>query len=568
MSIETSYRRWLDSPLVSASDKALLKAMPQEEINEAFFKDLEFGTAGMRGIIGPGTNRMNLFTVRKATVGFALYVLEKYPDAATRGVAISHDNRHMSHEFTLDIAHALNLYGIKAYIFESLRPTPELSFAVRKLHCVGGIIITASHNPKEYNGYKVYDENGCQLVPEKIDRLVAIIAGLPNELAVEIRPRPVPGKTVILDSSIDDEYIALVESTQVNPTLKKDDFKIVFSPQHGTSYQIAMRIFKDTGYHVFPVISQCDPDPDFKGTLSPNPEDPRAYIEAIALAKKEQAHIIVMNDPDADRVGVAYLSSKGTYEIFTGNQSGALLVDYLLSERKRQGLLSKNGAFYDTIVTSSLGRTIAQSFGLKTQSFLTGFKFIGDQIAKNEAMPNGPHFEFGYEESYGCLAAPFARDKDGLQALLLYCEMGLFHFLKNEPLDVAYDHLQERFGFHQDTLYSIEFKGPQGAATMSALMTALRERPLKQIGGFSVTRMEDYLKGLAYENGKTFPIDLPSSDVIKVFLSDGSSIAVRPSGTEPKCKFYYGAVGKTKAEVQGKPAIFHAELGKLYGFNH
>ncbi len=566
MSIETSYQHWLQSPLVSADDKQRLKAMSQDEKNEAFFKDLEFGTAGMRGILGPGTNRMNLFTVRKATVGFAHYLLEKYPDAPTRGVAISHDNRHMSREFTLDIAHTLNGFGIRAYIFDALRPTPELSFAVRQLNCVGGIIITASHNPKEYNGYKVYDENGCQLVPEKIDRLVELIAALPSELDVVVPTQPTKAKTMTLNGTLDDQYVDLVKSTQVNPDLPKHDFKIVFTPQHGTAYTLGMRLFKETGYHVFPVLSQCSPDPDFKGTLSPNPEDPRAYIEAIALAQQTQAHLIVMNDPDADRVGVAYRSSKGTYEIFTGNQSGALLVDYLLSQRKAQGLLSKNGAFYDTIVTSSLGRKIAQSYGLKTQSFLTGFKFIGDQIAKNEAMKDGPTFEFGYEESYGCLAKSFARDKDGLQALLLYCEMGLFHFLHNEPLDVAYDHLQQRFGYHQDTLFSMEFKGPQGAATMAALMKALRERPLTSINGCKVVRMEDYERRIALENGKTTPIDLPPSDVIKFFLDDGSSIAVRPSGTEPKCKFYYGAVGKTKAEVSGKPAKLHQELGQRYGF--
>ncbi|MCX5775811.1 MAG: phospho-sugar mutase [Firmicutes bacterium] len=563
MSIESSYERWLLSPRVDQTSKDELRKMSVEEKNDAFFKDVEFGTAGMRGLLGPGTNRMNVFTVRKATIGFAKYVIEKYPDARLRGVAISHDNRHMSRAFTLDIARTLNLFGIKAYIFDSLRPTPELSFAVRHLNAVGGIIITASHNPKEYNGYKVYDENGCQLVPYRIDRLVEIIASLKNELEVEVEHYRPYGKTITLGKEIDDEYIRLVEAIQINPQLDKKGFKIVFTPQHGTSYMPAMRIFKDTGYEVYPVLSQCDPDPDFSGTLSPNPEDKRAYIEPIKLAEKIGGNLIVMNDPDADRVGVAYLSSKGTYELFTGNESGALLIDYVLGQRKAKGLLSKNGILYNTIVTSSLGTAIAQSYGVKVQSLLTGFKFIGDQIALNEKI-GGPHFEFGYEESYGCLIAPFCRDKDGLQAILLYCEMALFHFRHGKTLDQVMEELQQKFGYHYDCQFSIEFKGPEGAQLMSQLMVALREKPLDEILGRKVVRREDYLQSLAYENGKTEAIHLPKSDVMKIFLDDETTIAVRPSGTEPKCKFYYGAVGTDRTATKEKPAALHAALCQIY----
>lgn len=564
MSIESSYQRWLNSPRVDQNSKDVLRKMSIEEKSDAFFKDLEFGTAGMRGLLGPGTNRMNIFTVRKATIGFAKYVLEKFPDARTRGVAISHDNRHMSRAFTLDIAKTLNLFGIKAYIFDSLRPTPELSFAVRYLGACGGIIITASHNPKEYNGYKVYDENGCQLVPYRIDRLVEIISGLKNELEAEIEEHKPYGKTITLPEKVDDEYIRLVESIQLNPQLDKKGFKIIFSPQHGTSYVPAMRIFKDTGYEIYPVESQCSPDPDFSGTLSPNPEDPRAYIEAIKQASQIGGHLIVMNDPDADRVGVAYLSSKGTYELFTGNESGALLIDYVLGQRKAKGLLSKNGILYNTIVTSSLGTAIAKSYGVKVESFLTGFKFIGDQIAQYEKN-GGPHFEFGYEESYGCLVAPFARDKDGLQAILLYCEMALYHFRHGKTLDQAMDELQKKFGYHVDRLYSIFFKGPEGAADMDRLMADMRSRPLNEILGHKVIRTEDYKTSIATEAGQSTAITLPTSDVLKIYLDDGSTISVRPSGTEPKCKFYYGAVGNDRSAADEKPAKYHHELCRIYG---
>jgi len=400
-------------------------------------------------------------------------------------------------------------------------------------------------------------------VPYRIDRLVEIIASLKNELEVEVEHSKPLGKTITLSKDIDNEYIRLVEAIQINPQLDKKGFKIVFTPQHGTSYMPAMRIFNDTGYEVYPVLSQCEPDPDFSGTLSPNPEDERAYIEPIKLAEKIGGHLIVMNDPDADRVGVAYLSRKGTYELFTGNESGALLIDYVLGQRKAKGLLSKNGIMYNTVVTSSLGTAIALSYGVKVQSFLTGFKYIGDQIALNEKI-GGPHFEFGYEESYGCLVAPFCRDKDGLQAILLYCEMALYHFRNGKTLDMVMEELQQKFGYHVDRLYSIEFKGPEGAELMNQLMVNMREKPLTEINGQKVVRREDYFLSLAYENGKTEPINLPKSDVIKMYLEDGTTIAVRPSGTEPKCKFYYGAVGNDRTAVNEKPLSLHKALCKIY----
>ena len=558
---EQNYQRWLNSPKVSEETKQELRKMNQAQIDDAFFKDVEFGTAGMRGVLGPGTNRLNSFTVTKATVGFAQYLLEKFPNAKEMGVVISHDNRHQSREFTLLSAKVLNDFGIKAYIFDALRPTPELSFAVRYLKACGGIMITASHNPKEYNGYKVYDETGCQLVPEKISRLLELIAALPNELDAEYKKADKLGETVMLDNKVDDEYVRLCESIAINKDLDKSNFKIVFTPNHGTSYVPSMRIFKDLGYDIVPVLSQCNPDPDFSGTLSPNPEDPRSYIEGLKLAKEVGAKLLVMTDPDGDRVGLGYLASDGTYQTFTGNQSAAILLDYILSERKKKGLLSNNGVMYNTIVTSSLGKEVASYYGVKTEQFLTGFKFIGNRIDHYEKLGNGPHFEFGYEESYGCLVAPFARDKDGCQAILLYCEMALYYDRLGKPLDVVWDELQQRFGYHLDIAYSIEFKGSTGQQAMDNLMDGLHKAPLKELSGVKVIRVEDYNKQEAYEAGKVEKINLPKSNVVKLFFENGNTITVRPSGTEPKVKFYIGMKSKTKLDKSQADKLYE-ELKK------
>ena len=564
MRINDNYQRWLNSPIVSDEMKAILKKMTKEEIDDAFFKDVEFGTAGMRGILGPGTNRLNIFTVRRATVGFALYLLEKFPEAKTQGVVISHDNRHQSRSFTLLSAQVLNDFGINTYIFDSLRPTPELSFAVRHLKTCAGIMITASHNPKNYNGYKVYDETGCQLVPEKINRLVDLINSLPNELNVEYSPVAPRGVNHVLDNFIDDIYVDLVKKISLNPNLPKKGFKIVFTPNHGTSYVNAMRIFKDLGYDVVPVLSQVEPDPDFSGTLSPNPEDPRSYIEPIKLAKEIGAQLAVMTDPDGDRVGLAYLASDGTYQTFTGNQSAAMLIDYLFSQRKKKNLLSKNGVMYTTVVTSSLGKEVAESYGVKVEEFLTGFKFIGNRIDYYEKN-GGPHFEFGYEESYGCLIAPFARDKDGCQAILLYCEMALFYHLQGKALDVVWKELNERFGWHVDKIFSIEFTGSTGFASMNKLMSRLHDNPPSELDGVPVVKIEDYQKQISIVGKKETPISLPQSDLVKLFFADGNTICVRPSGTEPKVKFYFGIVGKDQRTAEEKPDILYKHFKELLG---
>lgn len=562
---ERNFERWLNSPRLSDEEKQELLKMSDQEKDDAFFQNIEFGTAGMRGILGLGTNRMNVYTVKKATIAFALYLLEKFPNAKEAGVVISHDNRHMSREFTLLSSKILNEMGLETYIFDSLRPTPELSFAVRELHTVGGIMITASHNPKEYNGYKVYDENGAQLVPEKIKRLLEIIDEIPDELSINVKVDEHPGHETVLSHVIDDKYVELVESIQIHPELSKDDFKVVFTPNHGTSYLNGMRVFKELGYHVIPVTSQCDPDPDFKGTLSPNPEDKRAFIEPIKVAKAHDADLIVMNDPDGDRCGLACKMPDGEYRLFTGNESGALLIHYIMSERQKMGTMPKKGIMYDTIVTSDLGRKIARSFDVEVKSFLTGFKYIGNQLHYDEIMPNRPTFLFGYEESYGCLIKPFVRDKDGLQAILLYSEMALFYKKQGMSIYDALIKVQKEYGYHYDFVDSLYFEGSEGTAMMKKLMDDLHYHAPRAINGIKIIQIDDYLLQKSFDliDNREKPLGLDKSDVIKIFLADDSWIAVRPSGTEPKCKFYIEVVGDKDSLKEKAEGLYHSLKGIL-----
>ncbi len=563
--IELEYQTWLNSPIVSEDMKEILRNMSQAEKEDAFFKNVEFGTAGMRGVLGPGTNRLNVYSIRKVTVAFAMYLLKTFPNAKKEGVVISHDNRHCSREFTLLSAEVLNDFGIDTFIFDSLRPTPELSFAVRYMKAIGGVMITASHNPKEHNGYKVYDETGCQLVPDKISRLVEIIGELPNELEVEYTPIAKTAQVITLGNDVDDEYVKLCESITLNNDLDKKGFKIVFTPNHGTSYVNAMRVYKDLGYEVYPVLKQCDPDPDFSGTLSPNPEDQRSYIEPIKLAKEIGAQLVVMTDPDGDRCGLAFRDKNGEYQTLTGNQSAAMLIDYIFMVRKERGILHKNGVMYNTIVTSSLGEAVASSYGIKTEQFLTGFKFIGNRIDYYEKLGDGPFFEFGYEESYGCLIAPFARDKDGIQAILMYSEMALYYYRHGKTLDVVWEELGQRFGYHEDRCFSIMFEGSAGDSQMKALMSGLRENPFIKMNGKKPFKVSDYQLSVTKENGKETKIDLPKSNVIKLYFEDGTTIAVRPSGTEAKVKFYIGVVGTSLKDAESKPAKIYEELKKVLG---
>ena len=564
MDIMQNYQRWLDSPRVSEEDKAKLRAFSPRERDDAFFKNAEFGTGGMRGVLGPGTNRINVHTIGRVTVGFGLYLKKHLGEKATAmGVAISHDNRFYSREFTLLSADILAKMGFKVYIFDMLRATPELSFAVREKGCAGGIMITASHNPKEYNGYKVYDEKGCQLIPELVDEMLAILDTLKDELSFEIPEASVKGEVEVLGPEIDEKYYELVKKTQVHPEFDKKGFKVVYSPQHGASYEGAMAVFTSLGYEIIPVKEQCVHDPNFGATESPNPEVGKAWTLPLEYARKEHADLVVMTDPDGDRCGLAYLGKDGEYHRLTGNESAALLADYLLSEKKKMGVLPENPVMYDTIVSSSLAREVAQSYGVKVESFLTGFKFIGSRIGYYEDRGDGPTFVFGYEESYGCLLAPFVRDKDGIQAILLYTEMTLFHHRHDRDLGEALEDLFHRFGYRLATTKDIYFEGMDGNAKMKALMARLHEKPLVSFCGVEVAKIGDYKKQVMFDltGGKDEPIlGLPVSDVVKYFLKDNSTICVRPSGTEPKVKFYIEVVSAKEDGLKEKAESFFEDL--------
>ena len=563
MKIEEKIQKWKNSNL-PIDLKNQLESMSDEELYDAFYTSLEFGTAGIRGVLGPGSNRLNIFVVRKATVGFAQYLLENIENAKERGVVISHDNRLYSREFTLEIAKVFSSYGINTFIFDDLRPTPELSFAVRKLHAAGGVMITASHNPKEYNGYKVYDEEGCQLTPEKIKPLLKIIGELGDEIDIGYGNCQEQGIIKVLDKEIDDDYTNHVLSIQLNKDVSKENFKIVFSPQHGTSLERAKEIFDSLKYDVTYVEEQCSHDPLFSNTKSPNPEMMEAFELSLEYAKKVDADLILNTDPDADRIGIAFKNKNGSYELFNGNQTGALLINYILSQRKEKNLLKPNSVIFDTVVTSSLGKNIAKYYNVETESVLTGFKFIGDKIYQYEHSLE-KHFEFGYEESYGCLIAPFVRDKDSLQALLMICEMTNFYLKQGKTLDVVLDEVMEKVGYYEDKTYSIFFEGEDGKNKMCSILDSLRNNPIKSFYNQKVVKYEDYLNKVRYDftSFKQEIINLPSTNLIKIYLEDNSSIAIRPSGTEPKCKFYFSSVGKSHEEVNGKSEKMFNELKKF-----
>ncbi len=563
--VEQKYQKWLKADLPEDLREELQK-MNESEINDAFYTDLEFGTAGIRGVLGPGSNRLNVFIIRKVTYGYAKFLLSTYVDARTRGVVISHDNRLYSREFTLEAAKMLSSFGIKTYIFDALRATPELSFAVRKTHACGGIMITASHNPKEYNGYKVYDEEGCQLVPEKIKPYIDIIATLPSEVDIKFENYEPKGEIITLGEDVDRDYIDHVKGILLQPELDKKGFKIVFTPQHGASLEVAQKLFDELGYDVTYVKEQCVHDPLFGATKSPNPELKEAYELPNAYAKKVDADIIMMTDPDADRCGIAVKDRNGEYIMMTGNETGAILIDYVFKMRKAKGLLHKNGILLQSVVTSTFGEEVAKSYGIHVESVLTGFKYIGEKIHEYE-LNHKYEYEFGYEESYGYLLSPFARDKDSLQALTMIAEMANYYRLQGKNLLEVYEELEKKFSYHLDKLYSIYFEGQNGKKKMDEIMAGLRTSPVKELNGVKLTKLEDYKssKVLDRDGKEVGKIELPTTDMIKLYFEDGTSIAVRPSGTEPKCKFYYGVKGTSKEEVNAKPDAFHEDILKYIG---
>jgi len=560
---ETQYQKWINEPTLDIKLKEQLLNLTEKEKEDCFFKQIEFGTAGMRGLMGPGCNRMNIYTIRKANVGFARYIVANGETAKNQGVAIGYDNRHMSYEFAMESANILASFGIKVYVFESLRPTPELSFAVRPLGCFGGIVITASHNPKEYNGYKLYDHRGCQLIPELIDQVIANINEINDELSIKARPTPEQLANIqMLGQEMDDLYLAKVKSIQLYPDSKKT-VKIIFTPQHGTAKEGVCQIFDDLGYDYILVKEQAEPDPNFSGTKSPNPEETVAYEEGINYAKKYNADIVLSTDPDADRVGVV-VKHRGEYQLISGNQTGSLLIEYICSSLQHLNRLPKNGVIFNTVVTSDLGEKIANHYGVQVEKTLTGFKFIGEKIAKYEVNQEKT-FVFGYEESYGSLTQPFVRDKDALQACLIIAEAANYYQEQGKTLIDVLDELYEQYGTYYETQDSITLSGADGITKLNALLHALREQVPVTLGNMMVNAYEDYGSLIRVQDDKVIPlIGFTTSDVLKYYLSDGSWVAIRPSGTEPKCKFYYCIKGEGMADCIAKKQRIAQSLKAYY----
>lgn len=569
------YEKWLAFEALHGDIRAELEAIRDNpaEIQDRFYKSLEFGTGGMRGVIGAGTNRMNVYTVRKATEGLARYLLKQGEETKARGVAIAYDCRHKSPEFADEAALVLARHGIKAYVFDALRPTPELSFAVRELGAAAGIVITASHNPPEYNGYKVYGPDGGQVVPRVANAIIAETKRVTNELAIqamEKRAAAAEGLYVTIGEDIDQKYQTHLQSVALNPAViraQADDLRIVYTPLHGTGRVPVVTGLANLGFkHVHVVEAQAAPDPEFSTVSSPNPEEHAAFEKAIALGSRVGADILLATDPDTDRVGAAVKDDSGQYIVLTGNQLGALLLEYILSERERQGTLPANGVVLKTIVTSEMGRAIASRYGLPTIDTLTGFKYIGEKI--HEFSQTGEHtFLFGYEESYGYLLADFARDKDGVQVCLMAAEMAAFYKAKGRTLYEQLQQLYCTYGHYREDLISLTFPGKAGAAKIAAMLDRLRQDPPQELAGQPVTAAEDYLQGVRRHmpDGRTEGTGLPQENVLRYILADESWFCIRPSGTEPKVKLYVAAKGETAAEAAQKLAALRQAAEAIAG---
>lgn len=560
--VEERYEKWVSHPNLDPRYKDELNNMDAQEKNDAFYTLIEFGTAGMRGLLGPGTNRINIHTIRKATQGYANYIKKAGEAACKAGIAIGYDNRHMSKEFAFDCADLLAKNNIVSYVFESLRPTPELSFAVRHLHCFGGIMITASHNPKEYNGYKLYDDKGCQLVPALAGQVIDEVNAIEDELAIDANCTDKQKKLVtVIGKDVDEEYYKNVLSIQLNPDVKKD-IKIVFSPEHGTANIPVQEVYKRAGYTCIPVVEQCTPDPDFSNTPTPNPEQPGAYELALKYARENDADVILVCDPDADRMGVG-VKHNGDYVVLTGNQSGSVEIEYICSQLKEKGLMPENPVMFNTVVTSDLGEKVAADYGVETEKTLTGFKFIGEKVAKYE-VTHEKNYVFGYEESYGSLIKPFVRDKDAPQACLMLAEAASFYKQQGKDLVDVLDSLYERHGTYEESQVALTLSGEAGANRIKEILADLRKEAPTEINGSKVVRSEDY-KECTIREGDTVTelTGFTKSDVLKYYLEDGSWIAVRPSGTEPKCKFYYCIKGNSKEDAHEKTVAYQQAMKEL-----
>lgn len=529
MDYKAEYQRWLDKGAMTDEIKAL---KDEKEIEECFYKDLKFGTGGIRAIMGPGPNKLNIYTVRKNTEGYARFIESYGNEAKSKGIVIAYDNRNHSREFAVEAAKVLATHDIHVYLFESLRPTPELSFAVRYLHAQGGIVITASHNPPEYNGYKTYDHHGCQSVPRDTDVIIEYINSIEDILDIKT-DEDKSSNIEYIGIEVDEAYYKELETVQEKPEISKD-IKVVYTPLHGTGNIPVRTMLNRLGYTVFPVGEQCIPDPLFSRTASPNPENRKSFEKAITLAKKVDADLIVATDPDCDRLGIV-VKHQDQYVYMTGNQTGAVLLEYLLSTKKEKGILPDNGIIFDTIVTASLGAKVAEKYRVEVESTLTGFKFIGDKIREYKGRKT---FLFGYEESYGYMIKDFTRDKDGVQSTILICEACQYYKDQGKTLVDVLNELYDEFGYLEDIQENETLPGIEGQKRIEEIINQFRYEDIKEIEGRKVIAKEDYKLSVRYdENGET-PLTLPKSNVIKLFLEDGSWIVVRPSGNEPKIKYY------------------------------
>ena len=554
MDYQKRYREWLENDYFDADTKAELTAIKENdnEIKERFYKDLEFGTAGLRGVIGAGTNRMNIYTVRKATQGLANYILKN--GAEGRGVAIAYDSRRMSPEFADESALCLAANGIKAYVFESLRPTPELSFAVRKLNCIAGINITASHNPPEYNGYKVYWEDGAQITPPHDTGIMAEVEAVTDYATVKtmsLEAAKEAGLYEVIGEAVDDAYMEELKKQVIHQDAidqMNKDLKIVYSPLHGTGNIPVRRILKELGFeNVYVVKEQELPDGNFPTVSYPNPEAKEAFELGLKLAKDVDADLVLATDPDADRLGVYVKDTKsGEYKVLTGNMSGCLLADYEISQTKAVKGLPKDGCLIKSIVTSNMTKAIAESYGVKLIDVLTGFKFIGQQILEFEKTGIGTYL-FGFEESYGCLIGTYARDKDAIVATMALCEAAAYYKTLGKTLWDAMIYMYEKYGYYKDDIQSITLKGIEGLEKIQNILETLRKEPPAEIGGYGVQRARDYKAGTIKDlrTGETSDTGLPASNVLYYELENDAWVCVRPSGTEPKVKFYYGIKGNS-----------------------
>lgn len=554
------YNQWLESDYFDADTKKELENIKgnEKEIEDRFYTDLEFGTAGLRGIIAAGTNRINIYTVRRATFGLANYIIKNTTEEEKeRGVVIAHDNRHMSREFCLEAANTLAACGIKAYIFDSLRTTPELSFAVRKLHTIAGIVITASHNPPEYNGYKVYWEDGAQVMPEIAYAITAEVNAITDYSTIPTIKDDQKDLVVMLDDNQDTAFIEAVKTQVIKTELVKKvgkEFKIVYTPLCGTGNVPVTRALAEVGFeNVIVVPEEQNPDPNFAGIEYPNPEEHKALTRGIALAKAEGADLVIATDPDCDRVGVAVKTTTGDYALLTGNQIGAMLTNYIIESSKEENKLDPKATLVKTIVTSEFGADIARANNLGVINVLTGFKFIGQKIKSFEESGDRTYL-FGYEESYGYLVGTHARDKDGVVASLLISEMAAYYYDKGMSLYEGLQELYKKYGYFKEKTISLTLKGIEGLAKIKEIITYFRENDIKEFNNTKVVDLKDYQKGID---------DLPKSNVLKYFLEDGSWIAVRPSGTEPKLKFYVAVKGQDEAECAGKIANIESDINKI-----